>query len=112
MKKYIFILILPYFLYGETITAVVTAYCPCSICCGPNSPKPTASGRWPKEGRTAAGPKRYPFGVIIRIEGLQGTRVIEDRMSKRYPDRFDIFFNNHKDAINWGIRTCKVEIVK
>lgn len=87
----------------------VTGYCACKRCTGQWSGGPTASGKMPVEGVTVAGPRRIPFGTKIEIAGV-GFRVIEDRLAKRYDNRFDIFFKSHQDALNFGIRRLKVKI--
>lgn len=91
----------------RSVTATVTAYCPCTTCCGPGSPKPTASGARPVAGVTVAAPRHLPFGTRLWIEGA-GWRTVQDRMSRRFPDRFDLFFDHHQQALHWGRRTCRV----
>lgn len=88
---------------------VITAYCACTICCGPRATGLAANGKPPIAGVTVAGPRRYPLGTKINIAGI-GDRVITDRLSKKYDNRIDVFMTNHKDAKEFGIRTNKVWI--
>lgn len=91
---------------------VITAYCPCHICCGKwaeaTTPR-TASGIPPQEGRTCAASRKYPFGTVLDIKGV-GKRIVEDRLALRFDDRVDIYFNVHKDAKNFGIRKTQITI--
>lgn len=89
---------------------VITAYCACSVCCGKWSGGPTASGVMPRQGVTAAA-NAFPFGTRLRIQGV-GERVVQDRMSRRFPNRVDVFFDTHAEARRFGIRTNRVEVVR
>lgn len=88
---------------------IVTAYCPCIRCCGPGSPKPTASGVWPKQGRTAA-TNKFPFGTKLEIEGV-GVRIVEDRMPKDQM-KVDIYFDSHQKALEFGKQKRKVKVIQ
>lgn len=94
---------------GAKKTAVVTGYCTCKACCGKWSDGITASGKRPKEGVTVAGPRKLPFGTKVHIEGV-GWRVVQDRLAKRYDNRFDVFFSRHADARRFGIRKAQVKV--
>ena len=92
--------------------AVVTAYCPCAVCCGDwASFHRTASGTVPKPGRTVAAPRGVPFGSRIYIAGL-GWRVAEDRTARQYDGRFDVFVGTHREAQRLGFRRATVRIEK
>jgi 3D (Asp-Asp-Asp) domain-containing protein len=88
--------------------AIVTAYCACRICCGPDAANITASGKRPVEGITIAVPRSVPLGTRIVIGGVVYTA--QDRTAKRYDGRFDIYFKRHKDAIRWGKQRLTVTI--
>ena len=91
---------------NETFT--VTAYCRCETCTGKWAKYgKTANGQTPVEGVTAAAPRRIPFGTILKIEGL-GTRVVQDRLSKKYDSRIDIYFSSHKKALQFGKQQLSV----
>lgn len=89
--------------------AIVTAYCACRLCCGSLTGGPTASGVMPVQGVTVAAPRRIKFGTILHIEGV-GVRVVQDRQARRYDSRFDVFFNNHNDAMEFGKQKLQVTI--
>ena len=91
------------------LSVLVTAYCPCTLCCG-KSDGITASGRPAVAGRTAA-MNGVPFGTVLKIEGV-GVRVVEDRMSKRFDQgRLDIFMPSHKEALHFGRKRARVELL-
>lgn len=92
------------------ITAVVTAYCSCSKCCGTMAAGITASGVKPVEGITSAAPRWIPFRSVLVIEGV-GVRIVEDRTSRKYEGRIDVYFDQHEEAIKFGIRTNQVRII-
>lgn len=84
------------------------AYCACEKCCGKWSEyKKTAGGTTPKEGRTiAVDPKIIPLGTKVTIDGKQ--YIAEDTGSGINGNTIDIYFESHKDAIQWGRRTVQV----
>lgn len=106
MKAIIILLLLATNISAE----IITAYCSCTKCCGPNAIGTTASGIKPKESVTCASNK-YKFGTKLNIKGI-GIRIVQDRISKKYNDRIDIYFNNHKDALKFGKQQHKVTIAK
>lgn len=64
----------------------------------------------PERGTIAADTKYYPFGTRMYIPGY-GWGVVEDRGGAiKGPDRIDLFFDSHHDAIQWGRRKVAVEI--
>jgi len=89
----------------------VTAYCPCSKCCGKWSGCPTASGKMPVAGVTVAGPRSIQFGTRVWIEGV-GVRVVQDRLARKYDGRFDLYFATHAEALRFGKRSLKVKVLK
>ena len=89
------------------INATLTAYCSCKLCCGPNAKGITANGQRPKEGITCAGSRRLPFGSIISYSTDNGKfehRTVQDRLAKRFDSRFDIYFESHEKARQFGIK--------
>ena len=90
-------------------TFVVTAYCPCPICCGHRATGLAANGRPPVVGRTIAGPRRFPLVTRVHIVGL-GDRIITDRSAKRYDARLDVFFPTHAEAKRFGRQTLTVTL--
>ena len=81
----------------------LTAYCACESCCG-KTDAITASGTVATAGRTVAC-NSIPFGTVLSINGHQ--YVVEDTggMSNNV---IDIFFDNHQDAINFGVQYADV----
>jgi 3D (Asp-Asp-Asp) domain-containing protein len=87
----------------EAMTVIVTAYCPCSICCG-KSDGITKSGTIAKEQHTiAVDPDVIPLGSEVYLEGL-GTFVAEDTGGAIKGNRIDIFMQDHKQALQFGIQ--------
>ena len=99
---------------------IVTAYCPCSVCCGkwsnPDNPI-TASGDPAVEGITVGADwDMLPAGTEIYIEGV-GWRTVKDKPAgwiiKRYDGRIlDLYFENHADAWNFGKQELEIWIKK
>lgn len=107
---------------------LTTGYCKCSKCCGwhrtwyglavfsggPNRGQPkavgvTASGARARRGSVAADASRYPFGALMEIEGY-GIGRVEDTGRDITGDRLDLYFETHREALQWGRRTRKVRI--
>ncbi len=90
---------------GQSLGNVITsAYCACSICCGQWAGGPTASGAMPKADHTIAVDAADPF-VPMGTRVIMGGReyVVEDTGAfARYGVQFDIYFDNHAAASNWG----------
>ena len=87
----------------------VTAYCPCSKCCGKWSDGITASGH-PAVGEFVAAPPEIPFGTRLAIDGYaDGLPVpVWDRGEAIKDRRIDVFFAEHQEALNWGVQYLKV----
>lgn len=83
------------------ITATVTAYCHCVLCCSEQNGV-TANGLRPKQGVTIAASRQIPFNSSIIYQGH--TYTVQDRLSKKYDSRFDIYFRSHKEALKFGIK--------
>ena len=90
---------------------VTTAYCPCRICCGANANGITASGKKARANHTVAVDKSViSLGTKIVIDGKE--YVAEDTGGAIKGKRIDIFFNSHKEALQWGRRTKDVFLAK
>lgn len=87
--------------------AIVTFYCACTICCGPQAKGITASGKAIRSGMIAA-PRNIPFGTRVTIQNKQ--YVVEDRTARKYNARWDIYVTNHKQAIKLGKQKHNVRI--
>ena len=91
----------------------VTAYCPCSKCCGQFADGVTASGHKIKAGDAfVASPKSLPFGTMVTVPGYNGGQPVPvlDRGGAIKEGRMDVFFPTHQEALNWGVRVCGVEV--
>ena len=98
-------------------TVVATGYCPCTECCGSNSPEAgggglTASGKRPHPGVTVAADWAvFPVGTRLLIQDI-GHRVVQDRGQDIVGPRIDIFFRSHGEAMAFGRRRVRVRIVR
>lgn len=90
-------------------TYKVTAYCPCSKCCGKASGM-TASGTKATAGRTVAASSKFAFGTKLNIGGHIYT--VEDRGGAVNGNKIDIFVNTHAEALQWGVRYLTVSVVQ
>ena len=54
------------------------------------------------------------FGTKVKIPDHFGDRVfvVRDRMNPRFPDRMDIWMIHKTDAIAWGAKTARVEVIE
>ena len=91
----------------------ITAYCSCSKCCG-KSDGITASGYKVKYGYCAI--NWLPFGTKLRIKGL-GDFIVKDRGAKslfgsknNHIKHIDIYMPTHREALNFGVKYCEVEV--
>lgn len=86
----------------------ITAYCPCSKCCGKATGR-TASGTKATAGRTVAASSKYAFGTKLNIGGHIYT--VEDRGGAITGNKIDIFVSSHAQALQWGVRYLPVSVV-
>jgi hypothetical protein len=64
----------------------------------------------PQDGTIAADTKYYPFGTRMYVKGY-GHGVVEDRGGAiKGPNRIDLYFSSHSDALAWGRRKVQVII--
>lgn len=54
------------------------------------------------------------FGTKVRIPELFGDKVfvVRDRMNARHATRVDVWMKNHGDAMKFGIKTAKIEVLE
>ena len=83
--------------------AIITAYCACTICCGPKATGKAANGKPPIQGISIAASRNIPLGTHVKIGELTNDFIVCDRLAKRYDSRFDIYFNRHSDAKKFGV---------
>lgn len=97
----------------KTVHMRVTAYCPCSHCCGEYADGITASGHQIVQGdRFAAADRRYGFGTALIIPGYNGSAPVKvlDRGGAIKGDKLDVFFNTHQEALEWGVQHLDVKV--
>lgn len=107
----------------EWVEFVATAYCPCEKCCGvwatmrelDEDGKPIvqgATGIVLEQGvSVAADTTLYPIGTSLEIEGM-GTYKVHDRGGAIKGNRLDVYFDNHSDALEFGVQTVNVRVTK
>ena len=94
----------------RSLTFLVTAYCPCRICCN-KADGITATSVKAKAGRTvAADPRLIPLGTKLKVEGM-GIMVAEDAGGAIGGRRLDVFFSSHRAARIFGRRWLRVWIL-
>ncbi len=71
----------------------------------------TASGTLAKVGVVAVDPKVIPLGTKLYIDGY-GHAVAGDTGSAIKGNKIDLFFNSHNEAINFGVKSLKVYVLK
>jgi 3D (Asp-Asp-Asp) domain-containing protein len=94
----------------------VSAFCPCPKCCGkwsnPENPI-TASGAPAIEGITVGADwSTIPKGTVVYIEGV-GERIVQDKPAKWIVEKYDgkildLYFESHKEALNFGRQNLRV----
>jgi len=92
-------------------TMRVTAYCPCSKCCGKYADGVTANGHKIMPGDVfVAAPKNIPFGTEMVVEGYNSGKPVKvlDRGGAITAGRLDVFFPTHKAALEWGVQNAVV----
>ena len=96
-----------------TVRMCVTAYCPCPKCCGRYSDGVTACGHKIRPGDSfVAADKKYPFGTEMIIPGYKSDQPVKvlDRGGAICGNRLDVFFDSHKEALEWGVRNLDVKV--
>ncbi len=86
---------------------LATGYCPCPICCGKYSSGYTAIGLKAGYGVIAVDPKYIPLRTKILIPGY-GIAIAGDTGRKINNNHIDIGFDNHIDALRYGVRYIRI----
>ena len=98
----------------RVVWMLVTAYCPCPLCCGSNASGLTASGKPTSAnyGHFVAAPGEFAFGSRVTVPGYnQGKPVpVYDRGGAIKGNRLDVFFASHDRAKAWGRRWVQVTV--
>lgn len=91
----------------------LTAYCPCSRCCGKDDGI-TATGTTATEGRTiAVDPAVIPYGSTVTLyyeDGTVHTYIAEDCGGTIKQNRIDVFFSSHEAARAFGVQSAMVYV--
>lgn len=98
---------------SRTVRMRVTAYCPCSKCCGEYSDGQTATGHKITPGDAfVAADSEYAFGTQMIVAGYNNGLPVKvlDRGGAIRGNRLDVFFNSHQEALNWGVRYIDVKV--
>ncbi|MBU0679900.1 MAG: 3D domain-containing protein [Proteobacteria bacterium] len=61
-------------------------------------------------GTIAADTHYYPFGTKIKIPGYGWGEVTDRGGAIKGPNRLDLYFASHQDALRWGRRSLQVRI--
>jgi 3D (Asp-Asp-Asp) domain-containing protein len=100
----------------RTIEMEVTAYCPCTKCCGSQAQGITASGKHVShnEGQFVAADKRFAFGTKLIVPGYAGGKIVEvqDRGGAIKGDKLDVYFSTHAEALKWGRQKLTVTVIE
>lgn len=86
-------------------TFKISAYCGCEACSGGHLY--TYSGAVPKEDHTiSADLDQFPLGTKLLIDGIIYT--VEDKGSGVVENHLDIYFDTHKEALDYGLQKAEV----
>ncbi len=80
---------------------IVTGYCSCPKCCGPNATGRTAIGSKAQRGTISADTSIFPFGTQLNVPGY-GEGVVEDTGFRVKGYQIDVWFPTHAEAVAWG----------
>ena len=96
--------------FFEEHEMIVTAYCPCELCCDNYADGVTASGHiiQPGDKFVAADPS-IPFGTLLNIPGY-GIVPVLDRGGAIKGNRLDVYFDTHAEALTWGRKRLQILI--
>lgn len=85
----------------------LTAYCTCEKCCGKWADGITSTGTKPVQGRTIAVDQDViPYGSEVIVNGH--TYIAEDCGGAIVGNRIDVYFDNHEEALEFGVQYSPV----
>ncbi len=100
----------------RTVKAIVTAYCPCRACCGPDARGITSTGQDARRlSGCAVDPKSIPYGCRVYVPGV-GWRTADDTGSAMRRDgrqgivHVDVRMGSHAEALRFGVRHVTIQI--
>ena len=86
----------------------ITGYCGCAACCG-KTDGITATGTHATQGHTiAVDPQQIPYGTEVIIDGQ--TYIAEDCGGAIKGNRIDLYFDNHSEALAFGVKYKEIFI--
>lgn len=101
---------------------IVSAYCPCSVCCGKYANGRTATGRDASLPGVATDPTVIPLGSHLDIPGYPRTNgtskapgawiLADDVGGKVKGFKIDVRFKTHAEALEWGKKKLRVRVWK
>ena len=94
---------------GALQRVIVTGYCSCPQCCGPNANGLTSSGTKAQLGTISADPAVFAPGTQLNVPGY-GEGVVEDTGARVKGYRIDVWFPTHAEAQAWGRREMYVAL--
>lgn len=90
---------------------VVTAYCPCPLCCPGTADGRTATMTHAYRWRgIAVDPKRIPYGSLLYVPGY-GFALADDTGAAMRSDpnlHIDVRFKHHGTAVKWGAQLLTI----
>jgi len=102
-----------------TARITVTAYCPCSKCCGryantPDSLRAFADGTaFDRAARVCAvDPRFWNFGSVFTVPGLGDFTAHDTGRKIKGRKRIDLFMPSHAEAMEYGRRVYELEVVR
>jgi len=100
----------------NVVMMLVTAYCPCTKCCGSHAQGLTASGKpvsFNGGHFVAADTRLYHFGTKVQIPGYADGQAVEvaDKGGAIKGNHIDVFFPTHDEARQWGRKWVAVTVV-
>ena len=85
---------------------MITAYCPCAICCPGTADNLTSTMTNARKRGVAVDPRRIPYGSLLYVPGY-GFALADDTGAamRRAPSlHIDVRFRTHAQALKWGAR--------
>jgi 3D (Asp-Asp-Asp) domain-containing protein len=70
----------------------------------------TASGAKAEKGTIAADTSHYPFGTVMYVPGYGYGRVEDRGKAMKGKSKIDIYYDTHKEALQWGRRNVPVKV--
>ncbi len=65
-----------------------------------------------RDGTIAADTEYYPFLTRMYVPGYGWGKVLDRGSAIKGPDRLDLYFSSHQEALEWGRKKIQVRIVR